>query len=39
MRSIILTLGEEHYQAWGKLIDSIKCDKPAFDEVYRGAAL
>ena len=35
MRSIILTLGEEHYQAWGKLIDSIKCNKPAFDEVYR----
>ena len=35
MRSIILTLGDEHYQAWGKLIDSIKCDKPAFDEVYR----
>jgi hypothetical protein len=34
MRSMILTLGEEHYQAWGKLIDSVKCDKPAFDEVY-----
>jgi hypothetical protein len=34
MRSIILTLGEEHYQAWGKLIDSIKLDKPAFDQVY-----
>jgi O-methyltransferase/methyltransferase family protein len=33
MRSIILTLGEDHYQAWGKLIESIKCDKPAFDEV------
>jgi hypothetical protein len=35
MRSVILTLGEEHYQAWGKLIESIKCDKAAFDEVYR----
>ena len=35
MRSIILTLGDEHYQACGTLIDSIKCDKPAFDEVYR----
>jgi hypothetical protein len=35
MRSIVLTLGEEHYQAWGKLIDSVKCDKPAFDEIYR----
>jgi hypothetical protein len=35
MRSMILTLGEEHYQAWGKLIESIKSDKPAFDEVYQ----
>jgi hypothetical protein len=35
MRSMILTLGEEHYQAWGRLIDSIKSDRPAFDEVYR----
>ena len=35
MRSIVLTLGEEHYQAWGRLIDSVKCDKPAFDEIYR----
>jgi hypothetical protein len=35
MRSIILTLGEEHYLAWGNLIDSIHCDKPAFDHVYR----
>jgi hypothetical protein len=35
LRSMILTLGEEHYRAWGKLIESIKCDKPAFDEVHR----
>jgi hypothetical protein len=35
MRSIVLTLGEEHYQAWGKLIDSVERDTPAFDEVYR----
>jgi hypothetical protein len=35
MRSIVLTLGEEHYQAWGNLIDSVQCDKPAFDEIYR----
>jgi hypothetical protein len=35
MRSIVLTLGEEHYQAWGRLIDSVKFDKPAFDEIYR----
>lgn len=34
MRSIILTFGEEHYRAWGNLIDSVKCDKPAFNEVY-----
>jgi hypothetical protein len=35
MRSIILTLGEEHYQAWGKLVDSVQCDTPAFNNVYR----
>jgi hypothetical protein len=35
MRSIILTLGEEHYHAWGKLIDSVKCDTPAFNNVFR----
>ncbi len=35
MRSIILTLGEEHYQAWGKLIDSVKCDTPAFNNVFQ----
>ena len=35
MRSIILTLGEEHYHAWGNLLESIHCDKPAFDDVYR----
>jgi hypothetical protein len=34
MRSIILTLGGEHYQAWEKLYDSVKSDKPAFDEVF-----
>jgi hypothetical protein len=35
LRSIILTLGEEHYHAWGSLFESIRCDKPAFDHVYR----
>jgi O-methyltransferase domain/Dimerisation domain len=35
MRSVILTLGEEHYHAWGKLIDSVKCDTPAFNNVFR----
>jgi hypothetical protein len=35
MRSIVLTLGEEHYQAWGRLIDSVRCDKPAFDEIFQ----
>jgi hypothetical protein len=35
MRSMILTLGEEHYQAWGKLSHSIESNKPAFDEVYQ----
>jgi hypothetical protein len=35
MRSMILTLGEEHYQAWGKLLESIQTGEPAFDRVYR----
>ena len=35
MRSIVLTLGEEHYRAWGNLIDSINFGKPAFDELYQ----
>jgi hypothetical protein len=34
MRSMVLTLGEEHYQAWGELLHSICSGEPAFDHVY-----
>ena len=34
LHSMILTLGEEHYQAWGKLIDSIRSGRPGFDRVF-----
>jgi O-methyltransferase domain/Dimerisation domain len=35
LRFIILTLGEEHYHAWGNLIESIRGGKPAFNETYQ----
>jgi O-methyltransferase/methyltransferase family protein len=35
MRAMILTLGEEHYQAWGHLLHSVSTGKPAFDHVYQ----
>lgn len=34
MRSTIIMLGEEHYQAWGKLVDSVKTGKTAFSRVF-----
>jgi SAM-dependent methyltransferase len=34
LRSMLLTLGEEHYHAWGSLIHSVKSGKPAFNGVY-----
>lgn len=34
LRSMILTLGEEHYQAWGRILYSIQSGKPAFDRVF-----
>jgi hypothetical protein len=34
MRSMVLTLGEEHYQAWGKLLDSIQNGGPAFNSAF-----
>ena len=34
MWSTVLTLGEEHYQAWGELLHSIRSGEPAFDHVY-----
>ncbi len=38
LHSMILTMGEEHYQAWGKLIESIRSGRPGFDQVF-GAPL
>jgi len=29
-------LGEEHYYAWGKLLDSVQNGEPAFDRVYKA---
>ena len=34
MRSTVIMLGEEHYQAWGKLIDSVKTGETAFSRVF-----
>src|ERR1700679_2746106 len=34
LHSMILTLGEEHYQAWGRLIDSIRSGRPGFNRVF-----
>jgi hypothetical protein len=36
LRSMILTLGEEHYQAWGGILHSIQSGKPAFDCVFNA---
>jgi hypothetical protein len=38
LHSMILTLGEEHYQAWGRLIDSIRSGRPGFNRVF-GSSL
>jgi hypothetical protein len=34
LHSMILTLGEEHYQAWGRLIKSIQNGRPGFNSVF-----
>lgn len=34
MRAMVLTLGEEHYQAWAHLLHSVRTGQPAFDHVY-----
>ena len=31
---MVLTLGEEHYQVWGKLLHSVQSGQPAFHAVY-----
>src|SRR5579872_1363192 len=35
LRSMVLTLGEEHYYAWGNLHQSVKTGEPAFNNVYK----
>jgi len=34
LRAMVLTLGQEHYQAWAYLLHSVYTGKPAFDHVY-----
>jgi hypothetical protein len=34
LRSMLLTLGEEHYHAWGRFLHSIQSGEPAFDRAY-----
>lgn len=34
IRSMILTLGEEHHYAWGELLRGIRSGEPAFNHVY-----
>jgi hypothetical protein len=36
LRSMLLTLGEEHYHAWGRLLHSVKSGEPAFNRVYNA---
>jgi hypothetical protein len=36
LRSMILTLGEEHYQAWGGILHSIQSGSPAFNHVFKA---
>jgi hypothetical protein len=35
MRAMVLTLGQEHYQAWAHLLHSIRTGEPAFDHVFK----
>ncbi len=32
--ALALMMGEEHYLAWGRLLDSVRTGKPAFDAVF-----
>lgn len=36
LRSMALTLGEIHYQAWANLAHSVRTGRPAFDDVFRA---
>jgi hypothetical protein len=33
-RAMAITAGEEHYQAWGELLYSVRSGQPAFDKLY-----
>jgi len=35
LRTMVLTLGEEHYYAWGNLYQSVKTGEPGFNHVYK----
>jgi hypothetical protein len=35
LRALVLTLGEEHYHAWGNLYQSVKTGEPAFNHAYK----
>jgi hypothetical protein len=34
LHSMILTLGQEHYQAWGRLVESIQSGRPGFNDQF-----
>jgi hypothetical protein len=34
LRSIVMTIGEIHYQAWGDLLQSVRTGSPAFNKVF-----
>ena len=34
LRSIVITIGEIHYQAWGDLLQSVRTGSPAFNNVF-----
>jgi O-methyltransferase domain/Dimerisation domain len=35
LRAMIMMMGEEHYQAWGNLLHSVKTGECAFDNLYK----
>ena len=36
LRSMLLTLGEEHYHAWSSLLHSVRSGEPAFNQAYNA---
>jgi hypothetical protein len=37
LRSVVITLGEIHYQACGELLHTVRTGSPAFDQVFGGS--